>query len=65
MGLVKMNKLKQFLLSYVEDFLIFTGLFLIVFATFLINKIAGIYASGIVLFLMGIWFAKYPFKKGR
>lgn len=60
-----MNKIKQFLLNHVEDFLIFIGLFLVILATFMLNSIAGIYATGISLFLLGVYFTKFPLKKGR
>lgn len=61
----KFNKIKQFLLLNIEDFLIFTGLFLIIIATFIINTVAGIYVTGATLLLFGCYFVKYPIKKGR
>lgn len=60
-----MNKIKQFLLNHAEDFLIFIGLFLVILATFLLNTIAGIYVTGIILFLQGVYFTKFPIRKGR
>jgi uncharacterized membrane protein len=59
----KINKFKQFLLLHIEDFLIFIGLFLIIFATFLINKVGGIYATGIILLVLGCYFTRFPVKK--
>ncbi|WP_019850635.1 hypothetical protein [Desulfitobacterium sp. PCE1] len=61
----KMDRFKVLLLDYLEDFLIFMGLLLIMLATFLLNSIAGIYATGIILFLLGVYFIRFPIKKGR
>jgi len=51
-------------INYLEDILIVSGLILIIIATFLLSAIAGLYCFGAVLLGLGIWFAKYPFKKG-
>ncbi|MDI3477486.1 MAG: hypothetical protein PWQ59_1011 [Thermoanaerobacterium sp.] len=48
------------ILEHIEDILVFSGLFLIVLSTFLINKIIGLYVLGVVLFGLGIHFTKYP-----
>jgi membrane-bound ClpP family serine protease len=63
--MVKMNKVKQFLLSNIEDFLIFAGLILIIIATFILSFIAGIYVTGIILLILGCYFTKFPARKGR
>lgn len=54
----------RFIASYFEDFCIFSGLFFIVFATFKLSKIAGLYCLGICLLLLGIWFTRNPIRKG-
>jgi len=48
------------ILNYIEDILIISGLILIVLATFLLSKIAGMYALGITLFGIGIFFSRHP-----
>ena len=60
-----MNKVKKFLLSNIEDFLIFAGLILIIVATFILNYIAGIYVMGVILLILGWFIIRYPAKKGR
>lgn len=59
-----MNNLKQFLLEYLEDFLIFVGLITILGATFALNAIAGVYLLGFTFLILGVYFAKHP-PKGR
>lgn len=44
----------------IEDILILSGLVVIIYTTFLLSKIAGLYATGTVLLLLGIYFTKYP-----
>lgn len=51
-------------MKYIEDILIFGGLVLTIIATFLWSKIAGLYVLGGCLFGLGVYFAKYPLKKG-
>lgn len=46
--------------KYIEDILIFSGLAIIAFTTFLISKIAGLYVTGFILFGLGVYFSKYP-----
>lgn len=61
-----MNKLIKFLMilsTFAEDLLIFLGLTLIVAATFTINTVAGVYALGFILMLIGIIMARKPPRK--
>jgi intracellular septation protein A len=51
-------------LKYLDDILIFGGITAIVTATFLLHKIAGIYALGAAMLALGIWFARNPIGKG-
>lgn len=53
-------KIIKLIKNYIEDILIISGLLTIIEATFLVSKIIGIYALGIVLLSLGIYFAKYP-----
>lgn len=63
MGVVMLKKLK-FIGKYIEDILIVSGLTCIVLATFFVSKIAGLYCLGGCLFGLGVYFAKYPYRKG-
>jgi hypothetical protein len=45
---------------HVEDVLILSGLAVVVGATFSWSRLAGWYATGTVLFGLGIWFARHP-----
>lgn len=56
--------IKKFLTLYIEDILIICGLTLIVIATFLLSKIAGLYCLGGCLFVLGVYFAVFPIKWG-
>ncbi|WP_317723200.1 hypothetical protein [Clostridium tetani] len=58
-----MNKLKQILYDYIEDFFIFIGLILIVITTFLINFYIGMYVLAIIFIGLGIYFAKNPLRR--
>jgi len=63
---MKLKKIKQLLISIkncLEDILIFSGLAIIAITTFLISKIAGLYASGIILFGLGLYFSKFPLRR--
>jgi len=51
--------------NYIEDVFILSGLFLIIKTTFYINKLAGLYLLGVILLLLGIYFARNPTKKER
>lgn len=57
-------KVKELIVKYLEDILILSGLTVIVIATFLLSGIAGMYAAGVALFGLGVYFSKYPLKKG-
>lgn len=48
------------IVNYIEDIFIFSGLVLIVIATFLLSKIIGMYVLGGTLFSLGMFFAKNP-----
>ena len=54
----------KFITKYIEDALIFSGLAVIVTATFLWSSIAGIYTIGVCLLGLGVWFARNPVKRG-
>jgi len=56
--------IKQFISDYLEDVLIFSGLSIMVIATFLLSKIAGMYCLGGVLLGLGAYFIKFPTKRG-
>lgn len=63
-----MKKIKRFgliLLLHMEDFLILSGLVVVNVTTYLLNTIAGLYATGIILLLLGIYFLLNPIKRGR
>jgi hypothetical protein len=47
-----------------EDILIFTGLYFIILATFMLSKIAGLYCLGGLLLGLGVYFGLFPIKKG-
>lgn len=53
----------KIILQNIEDICILGGLYFIIKATFLLSKIAGFYALGICLVLIGIWFARNPIGK--
>lgn len=55
-----MKKALKVILNYLEDILIISGLALITGTTFFIDKIAGCYATGIILFGLGAYFARNP-----
>jgi len=52
--------LRSVISNYVEDILIISGLMIMIKATFLLSKIAGLYALGGVLLLLGLYFARNP-----
>jgi hypothetical protein len=60
MGVIQ---LKKFIIKYLEDILIMSGLLIIVTATFLISSIFGMYVLGLILFSLGVYFSKYPLKE--
>ena len=57
-----MKKLKQIFYDYIEDFFIFLGLLIIVITTLILNIFVGMYVLGAILLILGIFFAKHPFK---
>lgn len=57
---IKKLHLLAFIMGYLEDILIISGLTFIVKATFLLSKIAGIYCIGVFLLALGIYFTKFP-----
>jgi hypothetical protein len=48
---------------FYEDILVFSGLFFIVMATFMLSKIAGFYCLGGCLLGLGVYFIRFPIKK--
>ena len=52
------SKIKQLLLKHIEDFLIFGGLILINIPFYFINNLLGVGVTGLILFLLGIFFVK-------
>ena len=50
--------------KYIEDILILSGLFFITTASFLWSVVAGVYVLGGCLFGLGVYFAKFPYRKG-
>lgn len=46
--------MKKFFVRYLDDALIFLGLTLVVYATYLISYIAAIYAAGVCLLVLGV-----------
>jgi Zn-dependent membrane protease YugP len=55
--------MKKFILNYIEDILILSGLAVIIATTFLLSKIAGLYSLGVILFGLGVYFARNPLEK--
>ena len=60
----KLIKILTFLGAFVEDFLILTGLILIIKTTYTLNTIAGAYVLGFILLIIGIIMARKPPRKG-
>ena len=56
--------MKKLISKYIEDILIISGLTFIVVATFLWSKIVGYYSLGITLLALGIFFTRFPNRKG-
>ena len=55
--------LLAFIKDYIEDILIFSGLIIIIKATFLLSTIAGLYTLGGILLLLGVYFAGNPVER--
>ena len=58
-----MIQIKKYILKYIEDIFILSGLILIIIATFSLSKIIGMYVLGIVLFGIGIFLSRHPPKE--
>lgn len=54
----KLNRIEVFISTFLAEIFVIGGAFSIIYATFLINKIAGFYVSGFILFSGGILLAK-------
>lgn len=54
------SRCEGFILKYIEDFFIISGLILITIATFLLSKIIGMYVLGAILFGLGVFFSRHP-----
>ena len=59
----KLIKILTFLGAFVEDFLVLTGLILIIKTTYTLNAMAGAYVLGFILLIIGIILARKPPKK--
>ena len=59
-GVYKLKYVKK----YIEDVLIFTGLVFVNVATYRISSTAGLYATGITLLALGVYFALNPVDGG-
>ena len=59
----KLINILTFFGAFVEDFLILTGLILIIKTTYTLNAMAGAYALGFILLIIGIILARKPPKK--
>ena len=60
----RLKATKVFLIKYMEDILIVSGLIFIIKATFLLSTIAGLYCLGVCLLALGIYFTVFPARKG-
>lgn len=54
----KLNRIKAFISTSLAEIFVIGGAFSIIYATFLLNKVAGFYCLGFILFLGGILLAK-------
>jgi hypothetical protein len=45
-------------MKFIDDILILGGLGVVIAATFILSTIAGLYALGATLFLLGVYFAR-------
>ena len=59
------KRLSAVLGQYIEDLLIFLGLFFIVYTTFTVDWTAGMYCLGVCLFGLGVYFTRHPIEKRR
>ncbi len=51
------------LASFIEDIFIFSGLGFIIWATFLLSNIAGLYALGACLIIIGVYLTRNPIRR--
>lgn len=56
--------LSAFLQKYLEDFFILVGLIFILYTTFSINYVAGMYLTGVIFIILGVLIAKKPPERG-
>lgn len=45
-------------MKYIDDILILGGLGIVIATTFLLSTIAGLYALGVTMFCLGLYFAR-------
>lgn len=57
-----MKNIKVVFYNYIEDILIFLGLIIIVCTTLKLSLYIGMYILGVILIILGIYFAKNPLK---
>lgn len=55
--------LRAFIADFIEDICILSGLGFIIWATFLLSKIAGIYVLGACLVIVGVYIARSPIRR--
>lgn len=60
----KFNEIKQFIVQNNVELLIFLGLFFIILASFLLNRIAGFYILGISFIGFAVFLLKFPSNRG-
>lgn len=53
-----MKEIKNFFINNVSEIILIAGLLFIIYATFLLNYVAGLYVTGLILDLLGIFVAK-------
>ncbi|MHB9950779.1 hypothetical protein CF055_17350 [Clostridium botulinum] len=56
---MEIKNLIKVLLKNIPEILFILGIFFIIFSTFLINKIAGMYVLGAILTILGVLFARH------
>ncbi|KOM97262.1 hypothetical protein ACP49_09340 [Clostridium botulinum] len=57
--MIEIKNLIKVLLKNIPEILFVLGIFFIIFSTFLINYIAGMYVLGAILTILGILFARH------
>ena len=58
-----LKKNKEFFRRNIPELILILGIFFIIYATFLINYVAGFYVTGISLILLSFILARLPTKK--